>query len=182
MVRTHVELDPGTVALLAVIATALSGVLVVVVLLLSLRLRLVRRAQLRAFAGEERDVLSILGDHHDTLGLLDRDLRALEARADDLRERLRGDVSRVAVVRYDAFEDMGGALSFSAALLDERGNGLVLSAINGRTETRSYAKSVVDRQSEHTLSAEELEAIDAAMSGRLATAPTPSRRRRRNAS
>jgi len=64
-----------------------------------------------------------------------------------------------AVVRYDAFGDMGGRLSFSAALYDDRGNGLVISSINGRSETRTYAKALVDLRSEHTLSPEEQEAI-----------------------
>ena len=68
----------------------------------------------------------------------------------------------VAVVRYDAFGDMGGRLSFSAALLDDQGDGLVLSSINGRTETRTYAKTLVGLKSEHTLSPEEQEAIAAA--------------------
>ena len=68
----------------------------------------------------------------------------------------------VAVVRYDAFGDMGGRLSFSAALYDDNGDGLVISSINGRSETRTYAKPLVGRRSEHTLSPEEQEAIDAA--------------------
>ena len=71
----------------------------------------------------------------------------------------------VAVVRYDAFGDMGGHLSFSAALLDDNGDGLVLSSINGRTETRTYAKPLVGLQSEHTLSPEENEAIENARRG-----------------
>ena len=65
----------------------------------------------------------------------------------------------VAVVRYDAFGDMGGRLSFSAALYDDRGNGVVISSINGRSETRTYAKALVDLRSEHTLSPEEKDAI-----------------------
>ena len=71
----------------------------------------------------------------------------------------------VAVVRYDAFGDMGGHLSFSAALLDDNGDGLVISSINGRTETRTYAKTLVGLQSEHTLSPEEKEAIEDARRG-----------------
>jgi hypothetical protein len=66
------------------------------------------------------------------------------------------------VVRYDAFGDMGGRLSFSAALLDDSGDGLVISSINGRSETRTYAKSLVGLQSDHTLSPEEQEAIETA--------------------
>jgi hypothetical protein len=65
----------------------------------------------------------------------------------------------VGVVRYDAFGDMGGRLSFSAALYDDEGNGLVISSINGRSETRTYAKPLVELCSDHTLSPEEEDAI-----------------------
>jgi hypothetical protein len=65
----------------------------------------------------------------------------------------------VGVVRYDAFGDMGGRLSFSAALYDDNGNGLVISSINGRSETRTYAKPLVDLRSDHALSPEEEDAI-----------------------
>ena len=68
----------------------------------------------------------------------------------------------VSVVRYDAFGDMGGALSFSAAIYDDQGDGLVISSINGRQETRTYAKALVGFKSEQTLSPEEQQAIDAA--------------------
>jgi hypothetical protein len=179
---TTVELDAQLVALLAVIATSLAGVLAIAVVVLALRVRVLRRAQRRAFGGAERDLLEVVAEQRELLTAIDRDVRHLDARAEELRELLRGSVSKVAVVRYDAFEDMGGALSFSAALLDERGNGTVISAINGRSETRSYAKSVVGGQSDQNLSVEEAEAIDAAMAGRPATAPNPGGRRRRRAS
>jgi hypothetical protein len=71
----------------------------------------------------------------------------------------------VAVVRYDAFGDMGGRLSFSAAVYDDAGDGLVLSSINGRTETRTYAKELVNLRSEQALSPEEEQAIEAARRG-----------------
>jgi hypothetical protein len=47
-----------------------------------------------------------------------------------------------AVVRYDALSEMSGQLYFSVALLNALGDGVVLSSINGRTETRTYAKIV----------------------------------------
>ena len=54
-----------------------------------------------------------------------------------------GDALRhLAVVRYDAFGDMGGHLSWSLALLDDAGNGVVLTSIHGRTDARTYAKNV----------------------------------------
>ena len=53
-------------------------------------------------------------------------------------------------------------MSFSAAVLDDAGDGLVITAIHGRGETRSYAKGLVGGASEHTLSPEEQQAVDAA--------------------
>ena len=88
----------------------------------------------------------------------DADLAALRA---DLGQALR----HVAVVRYDAFGDMGGRLSFSAAVVDDRGDGLVISSIHARTESRTYAKGVVGGSSDATLTPEEQQALAAARTG-----------------
>jgi len=77
--------------------------------------------------------------------------------------QIEGSVRRVALLRYDAFEDVGGRLSFSCAMLDEHGTGVVLTSINGRQETRVYAKPVAVGTSTYNLSAEEEEAIRQAM-------------------
>ena len=77
--------------------------------------------------------------------------------------QIEGSVRRVALLRYDAFEDVGGRLSFSCAMLDEHGTGVVITSINGRQETRVYAKPVTARTSTYNLSAEEEEAIRQAM-------------------
>jgi hypothetical protein len=68
----------------------------------------------------------------------------------------------VALVRYDAFDDMSGRMSFSLALLDEQGDGVAISAIAGRTDTRVYAKGVAGGKGEHELSPEEQQAVSAA--------------------
>jgi hypothetical protein len=65
----------------------------------------------------------------------------------------------VAVVRYDAFGDMGGHLSWSLALLDDGGDGVVLTSIHGRSDSRSYAKNVTGWSASQQLSPEESEAI-----------------------
>ena len=83
-----------------------------------------------------------------------------QARA-DLADALR----HVAVVRYDAFGDMGGRLSFTAALLDDAGDGLVLTSIHGRSEARTYAKGIKAGKSEQSLSPEEDQAIELALKG-----------------
>jgi hypothetical protein len=94
------------------------------------------------------------------------DLLAAVARQVKATDRLRGKLNLVGTVgltRYDAFPDAGGHLSYSAAFLDEAGDGVVLSTINGRAETRSYAKPVRGGRSDHNLSEEERAAIAVAM-------------------
>lgn len=83
---------------------------------------------------------------------------------------IRADIAQalrhVAVVRYDAFGDMGGRLSFSAALVDDAGDGLVISAIHARGESRTYAKGVVRGESDATLTPEEQQALAVARTGK----------------
>lgn len=83
-----------------------------------------------------------------------------------LRRDLGSALRHVAVVRYDAFGDMGGRLSFSAALLDDDGDGVVISSIHARGESRTYAKGLVDGKSDTTLTPEEQQALAAARSGK----------------
>ena len=71
----------------------------------------------------------------------------------------------VAIVRYDALREMSGQLSFSLALLNAMGDGVVLSSINGRAETRTYAKPVVAGQGKLELSPEEAQAVQSARLG-----------------
>jgi hypothetical protein len=77
----------------------------------------------------------------------------------------------VAMIRYDALQEMSGQLSFSLAILNAQGDGIVLSSINGRAETRTYAKAIVAGQSQQELSPEEEEAIRLARIGQGPAAP-----------
>jgi hypothetical protein len=71
----------------------------------------------------------------------------------------------VAIVRYDALHEMSGQLSFSLALLNAVGDGVVLSSINGRAETRTYAKPVRAGKAVQELSPEEAQAVHSARLG-----------------
>lgn len=97
-------------------------------------------------------------------------LRRLTQTTADVQERCgaieaaqRQAVRNVGLVRFDAFDDVGGEQSFSLALLDGQENGLVLSSLFGRSESRMYAKPVNGTRSEHVLTSEEQEAIKRAL-------------------
>lgn len=78
---------------------------------------------------------------------------------------LQRSITRVGVVRFRAFEDMGSDLSYAVALLDSHNNGVVLSSIFGREDSRSYVKPVEGGRSTYMLTAEEQEALRQAAAG-----------------
>lgn len=156
--------DASTTGLLLVLALSVSALLLVVVGFLTGRVLKMRREYADAM-GDGTGVFESLASHDAALEALRGDVGTVHRNTEVLRELLRGATSRVAVVRYDAFEDMGGAMSFSAALLDEHDNGIVFTSINGRAETRTYAKPIIAGASEHNLSDDERRAIAAAQAG-----------------
>ncbi len=90
---------------------------------------------------------------------LSEDPRALRQEVAALKAESGQAMRNVAVIRYDAFTDTGGQLSWSMALLDDTGSGVVLTSIQGRNESRTYAKSIAGWTSETQLSPEEEDAI-----------------------
>lgn len=146
----------GSAALLCVLAT----------LFLAARLRKVRKqyALLRG-DGEPRDIISIVNRSLKHLSGLDKRVDGIVTDLEQQAAIGRFAIQRFGLVRYNAFAEMGGQLSFSAAFLDDHGDGVVITSINGRTETRTYAKDIHNLTSSHNLSDEERRAIDSAASG-----------------
>jgi Protein of unknown function (DUF4446) len=88
----------------------------------------------------------------------------LAARADDAGDPTA--LRHVALVRYDAFADVGGRLSYSVALLDDTGSGLVLTTLAGKADVRTYVRTISAGTPDGSLTAEEQQAIDAAVGSR----------------
>ena len=91
-------------------------------------------------------------------------LTALEAAAP-------GALSRMGLIQFQAFEDVGGGQSSALALLDAVGSGVVITALHARVGTRIYVKRVIEGRGEGTLGAEESAAIAAALAQPAYSAP-----------
>lgn len=85
-----------------------------------------------------------------------------EKRIEQTEAKLRSSVDRAELIRFNAFDNMGSDLSFSLALLNQEGNGVVLSSINSREESRVYAKPIVKGESTYHLSEEERSVVNKA--------------------
>lgn len=150
--------------------TVVAGLAVIIfffTLILALRLGKLRRdyAVLRG-EGEERDILAAVSRAMKRVEALDKRVDSAMSAHEEQAAIGRTAIQNLGVVRYDAFEEQGGRLSFSAAFVDDHGNGLVLTSINGRTEARTYAKPLIGLQSEYNLSDEEREAIAIALASK----------------
>ena len=70
---------------------------------------------------------------------------------------------KVGMVKYDAFNEMGGKLSFSLALLDQKNDGFIINAVHSREGCYTYIKEIIDGNSVLVLAEEEKEALNLAM-------------------
>jgi hypothetical protein len=149
------------------IVLVLGGLLVVALAIIAYLFWRTRRIELECellLRGTDgTNFVEIVNDNIDQVHALSGEVEALSERYAAVLRRIAGAVQHVGVVRFDAFRDLGGLLSFAVALLDDRGNGLVFSSIYGRSESRTYAKPCIERSSSYELSPEEREAIRLAM-------------------
>ena len=80
-----------------------------------------------------------------------------------IKDNLKITYQKKGLVKYDAFREMSGALSYSLALLDKENNGVLISSMYSREGCYTYAKDIVNGESKINLSEEEAEALKQAM-------------------
>ena len=105
----------------------------------------------------------LLIGHIDEVKQVVEENRRIDAENQRISALLQKALTRVGVVRFRAFDDMGSDLSYAVALLDAENNGVILSSIFGREDSRSYVKPIQAGQSSYTLTEEEKQALHQAM-------------------
>ena len=112
---------------------------------------------------KDGNVVAMLGSVDARLEGLDTGLVGLDQRLRSVEARLPRAITRVAGVSYDAFGNIAGELSRSIAMLDELGNGIVLTIMVSRDETLFFSKEVVSGSAKEPLSPEEQRAVATAL-------------------
>lgn len=155
-----VTLDPGASGVLVLLSLVVGIAGVAVGVLALSRLARLHRSYALLEIVEGRDTFSdVVSRTIEAFGVLREDVHSLDQELARTRVELATALRHVTVVRYDAFGDLGGRFSFSAALLDDQGDGIVLTSIHGRSETRTYIKGLVGGVAEIELSPEEMQAV-----------------------
>jgi hypothetical protein len=145
-------------------------VLVIVAVLQSRRLRRTADAY-RALVSDNKgaSLQQLLNSHLGKVVEIGARMEELTKVHEALEARSRGSLQHIGMVRFNPFEDTGSDQSFAIALLDDRRDGIVLSSLHGRGQTRVFAKPVEGGESKHALSDEEAHAIRIAVDGARST-------------
>ena len=130
-----------------------------IMVLARLHVRAEKRWRRLMEGADGRSIETLLQEHLAERVRLEAEIESLNARVK--RSELTAETAKrhVVLVRFDAFEEISGAQSFAVAVLDERGDGLVLTSIVGRETCRVFAKAIVAGRSERELGGEERRAI-----------------------
>jgi hypothetical protein len=139
------------------------ALLILTIVLLRRLGRLSRRLESITRGSDEQSLEAILGSHLDRVRQVVRDVDVVAARTAVLERDIKASLGRVAIVRYNPFEETGGNQSFALAVVDARGDGFVVSSLHARASTRVYAKGVSAGKAESALSDEEAEALRQAL-------------------
>lgn len=161
------------IAFVAVALIAISIILLIATIVLFRRAhRLSTRLASITRGSEERSLEAILEAHLARVHQVVRELEEVVIRTAVLERDFKRAFSRIGLVRYNPFEDTGGNQSFAVALLDDHGDGFVMSSLHARNQTRVYAKGIQAGWSDSAMSTEEEQALRAAMTPPAARSPS----------
>ena len=139
-------------------------IMYVMILNLYLDMRRMKKRYKKMMTGVESGNLErMLIGHIDEVKRVMEKNTELEMENQKLDNLLQQALTRVGMVRYRAFEDMGGDLSYAVAMLDAHNNGVVLSSVFGREGSQAYAKPIENGGSSYVLTEEEQQALKEAM-------------------
>lgn len=144
--------------------SALSLILLICTVSLAVKLRRLGRKRNSKLQGERLgDILDCLTGQQEALERQDKQISDVLTRQFEQAETLARCLKNIGIVRFNAFNDVGGEQSFAVVLLDSDRNGVAVSSIYGRQDSRVYAKAILKGQGEHPLSDEEQKALEMAL-------------------
>lgn len=138
--------------------------LLILVIVLFKSIRILQRKYRKFMKGaDNKNIEQLLTDIIDKVDIVNKDNEDIKSHLSMLNDKYDACIQKIAIVRYKAFEDVGGDLSYSVALLDYNNSGVLLTGIYGRNESTSYAKPIDKGISRYDLSEEEQQVLNDAI-------------------
>jgi hypothetical protein len=154
-IRNYVHQGDHAAMLLVILAALIALLLIGVLLMCVQMLRLSRRISALTRGSDGSNLEQVLAAHLDAVERTGRRVDVVEQALAVLQAQIPQCMQRVNLIRYDAFDDVGGEQSFSFAITDQRGDGIILTSVYSRMDVRVYAKAIRNGRCSHALSEEE---------------------------
>ncbi len=138
--------------------------LFIIVIILSVNLGRLSKRYKKFMGGKnakslEKDIMGLYEDNRLIKASMEKNRKDIGS----LYKKLENTFQKIGIVKYDAFGQMGGQLSFSLALLDENDNGFILNSVHSAEGCYSYTKEIKNGLCDISLGEEEKKALDMAM-------------------
>lgn len=144
-----------------------SIILFIIVLVQQIKIHKITKKYKLFIAGKDgSDLESVILERFAQLESLKKSMDILQEQTGELRDKFNEAYSKVGIVKYDAFKEMGGNLSFSLALLNDKNDGFIMNSMHSRESCYTYIKEIVKGESYILLAEEEKEALSIAVNMR----------------
>jgi biopolymer transport protein ExbB/TolQ len=146
------------------ISYVLIFILLILVIVQTVRLSKLSKRYKKFMSGKnanslEKDIVGLYEDNKFVKASMEKNKKDIQ----NLYRKLESAYQKIGIVKYDAFDQMGGQLSFSLALLDENDNGFILNSVHSTEGCYSYTKEIKNGLCDISLGDEEKKALDIAM-------------------
>lgn len=157
----------------AYIMIGISAVLILLIimyLVCIVKMKKLRKAYNCFMKGKDMESMEeVLMKQFDRIEVLEEADREKRKEINSLKILMQKSYQKAGLVKYDAFREMSGKLSYALALLDQNDNGVIVTSMYSRDGCFSYAKEVIMGESKINLSEEEQEALEKAVNGEKIT-------------
>ncbi|MDE6961245.1 MAG: DUF4446 family protein [Lachnospiraceae bacterium] len=141
-------------------------VLIVLYIVCLFRIKKLQKAYNHFMSGKDmKSMEDVLWRQFDRIEILEEADKDKRRELNDLQITMQNAYQKSGLVKYDAFREMSGKLSYALALLDQNDNGVIVTSMYSREGCFSYAKEVIMGESSINLSEEEKEALKKAING-----------------
>lgn len=160
-----INISTDLLALIVIIALTVVCLVTIILLIITLcKLKSLRRRVDTLTRGKDTESMEdIILNFFERIEDLENEEKNTKSDIKDIKDNLKITYQKTGLVKYDAFREMSGALSYSLALLDKENNGVLISSMYSREGCYSYAKDIVNGESKIILSEEEAEALKQAV-------------------
>lgn len=160
----HIGLGSIDIGIVLAIMAAIILILLILIIVNMCTVKKLKKKYAKFMTGKdakslENEIIGLFEDNKFIKASVDKNKKEIRT----LYKNMESTLQKVGIIKYDAFNQMGGKLSFSLALLDENNNGFILNSVHSAEGCYSYTKQVKSGECDILLGNEEQQALDMAM-------------------